>query len=322
MDNRRCFFLIDAHRLDANCGVSGCLSPAISCLDDLRAQVNDEPGRFRLPVVCFWRLHPAMRRSLFSALACVALLTVGCAAKGPQSQAAAPAASASATAEPDRSQVVRAAVEGLTTSRTAYRWEVAQPGDRVYVLTGRGGHDFARKQGTLVVSFEDAARFEQVFTPERLYIRGGTKKGSVDWMSVDRSGVKTKQLLKAPGNDPEFLLRQVIQTERYQRIGVDDVAGTSATLYRGALTQEALTLNMSPEARKKTDRMRDMLDGSIPATSNVWIDEHGRLVQVRLEMNIEGAIRSTTTLTFTEQGEPVKVRVPTGATAADTSPLV
>jgi predicted small lipoprotein YifL len=268
-----------------------------------------------------------MRRALSSTFVCVALLTAGCAAKGPESpaaaaQATAPTKAAAATAEADHTRTVRAAVEGLTTARTAYRWEVGMPGSRTYALTGKGGHDFARKQGTLVVSLEDAARFEQVFTPQRLYVRGTTTTESADWMFVDRAGLKTERILKAPGNDPECLLRQVELGERYQRLTVDDVAGVSATRYRGELTQAALTLNMTTEARKKADQMRDMLGGTIPATADVWIDEQGRLVQLQLKMDIEGTILSTTTLTLTGQGEPVKVRVPADAAEADTSSLV
>ncbi|MER8043075.1 hypothetical protein [Streptomyces sp. NPDC094032] len=267
-----------------------------------------------------------MRRSLSSALACLTLFTAGCAAKAP---AAAPkttaptaSASASATAEADHARVVKAAVEGLTSARTAYRWEVGRPGDRAYAVTGKGGHDFRQKRGTLVVGIEDAARFEQVFTPERLYLRGGTKLESADWTFVDRSEMKAERLLKAPGNDPEFLLRQAVRAERYQRVGKEDLAGTSATRYRGELTHAALTLNMSADARKKVDQMRDMLGGAIPATADVWIDGRGRLAQVRLEMIIEGVIESTTTLTLTGQGEPVKVRVPAGAVAGAPSSLV
>ncbi|GGR36025.1 hypothetical protein GCM10010282_30560 [Streptomyces roseolus] len=172
------------------------------------------------------------------------------------------------------------------------------------------------------MGLEDVARFEEVFTPERLYLRGTTTKESVDWTYVDRAGIKAERILKAPGNDPEFLMRQVLLGERYRRLAVEDVTGVSATRYQGTLTHAALTLDMSAEARKKADQMRDMLGGPIPATADVWIDQRGRLVRVRLRMDLEGLLKSTTTLSLTAQGEPVKVRVPVGAVEADTSSLV
>ncbi len=282
-------------------------------------------------LACFWS-STTMRRVLPSTLVCVALLTAGCAAKEPASPAAAPSRTSAATtttASPsasasavDHVRTVRAAVEGLTTARTEYRWEVGQTGGSTYALTGEGGHDFARKRGTLVVGLEDAARFEQVFTPKRLYLRGATKAESVDWMYVDRAEVKAERILKAPGNDPEFLLRQVLLGERYRQLAVEDVDGVSATRYQGDLTHAALTLDMSAEARKKVDQIRDMLGGAIPATADVWLDGRGRLVRVRLRMDLEGMLRSTTTLTLTGQGEPVKVRVPADAVEAETSSLV
>ncbi|MEU8759703.1 hypothetical protein [Streptomyces sp. NPDC048659] len=268
-----------------------------------------------------------MRRTLSAALVCLALFTSGCAAKGAGGSdagpaAAAPSVSAVATTEADHAAVVRKAVEGVTTARTAYRWEVGQAGGKVYAVTGKGSHDFARRQGALVVSLEEVARFEQVFTPERLYIRGSAGAESVGWTFVDRAGVKGQRLLKTPGNDPEFLLRQVVMAEGYQRVAVDDVDGVSAALYRGMLPHAALTLDMADAARKQVDQMRDMLGAPIPVTADAWIDERGRLVRVRLEMDLQGSVRSTTELTLTGLGEPVKVKVPAGAVEGSASSLV
>ncbi|NML51711.1 hypothetical protein HHL19_22390 [Streptomyces sp. R302] len=206
------------------------------------------------------------------------------------------------------------------------RWEVGQTAARTRspasALTGEGAHDFARTRGTLVVGLEDAARFEQVFTAERLYVRGTTAKGSVDWMHVDRAGVKAERILKAPGNDPEFLLRQMLMGVRYRRLAAKDVDGVSATRYPGELTHAALALGMSPEARKKVDQMRDMTGGTIPATADVWLDRRGRLMRVRLQMDLEGMLLSTATLSPSGLGEPVQVRVPADAVEAETSSLV
>ncbi|MFJ3906403.1 hypothetical protein [Streptomyces sp. NPDC090025] len=217
---------------------------------------------------------------------------------------------------------MREAVTALTTARTAYRWEIGGPDGKTYAVTGKGSHDFARKQGTLAVGLEGAARFEQVFTPKRLYIRGTAGEESVGWTFVDRAGIKSERLLKAPGNDPEFLLRQAAMGEHYQRLQVEDVAGVSATRYRGDLTHAALTLDMSAESRKKTDQMRDLLGSSIPATVDVWIDDRGRLVQVQMKLDLQGTVQSTTTLTLNGQGEPVKVHVPAGAVEGTASSLV
>ncbi|MFF9148237.1 hypothetical protein ACF1BN_25630 [Streptomyces sp. NPDC014861] len=281
-----------------------------------------------------------MRRALAPTLVCAVLLTAGCAAKEPASTASAPAATdarpsaptptasdpagaAPATPAPvDGTREVRAAVAGLGTARTAFRWQVGAPDKSTYALTGEGRHDFARKRGTLEVGLEDAARFELVFTPKHLYMRGTTQKESVDWMSTERAGIKAQRILKAPGNDPEYLVRQVAMGEKFERVGGEDVAGTPTTHYRGALPHRALTLNMTEEAREKTDQLRDMLDGTIPATAEAWIDDRGRLVRIRLGMRIDGTIASETTLTFTEPGRPVEVDVPAHSVDMPSSTMI
>ncbi|MGW6538524.1 hypothetical protein ACWGBV_20445 [Streptomyces sp. NPDC055051] len=286
-----------------------------------------------------------MRRALAPTLVCAVLLTAGCAAKetastpsastgtdarpsAPTPTASAPITEARTTAAPttpapvDGTREVRAAVAGLGTARTAFRWQVGAPDKSTYALTGEGRHDFARKRGTLEVGLEDAARFELVFTPKHLYMRGTTQKESVDWMSTKRAGIKAQRILKAPGNDPEYLVRQVAMGEKFERVGREDVAGTPTTHYRGALPHRALTLNMTEEAREKTDQLRDMLDGTIPATAEAWIDDRGRLVRIRLGMRIDGTIASETTLTFTEPGRPVEVVVPAHSVDLPSSAMI
>ncbi|KOX26948.1 MULTISPECIES: hypothetical protein [unclassified Streptomyces] len=274
-----------------------------------------------------------MRRALSSTVVCTVLLTAGCAAEptgggsAPTADAAPPKTAAplktaapatTAATAPVHTEDVRAALEatGRTTARTAYRTGIGTGTGPAYVITGEGAHDFARHRGTMAVGLARTARFEEVFTDERIYLRGTVGDEKLPWSYIDRADVEARHLLRPPGNDPAYVLEQAAMGERFERTGEEDLGGIRATRYRGLLTHAALTLRMTERAKGQGDRLRELMGGRIPATVEVWLDERKRAVRVRLALKVEGSVSSTTTLALTGLGEPVKVTVPTAEDAA------
>jgi hypothetical protein len=180
----------------------------------------------------------------------------------------------------------------------------------MYVISGKGAHDFARDRGTVSVELATAAPFEEIFADERVYLRGSADDETMPWSYVERDEVETRHMLRAPANDPEYTLRQAAMGEKFEQAGEEDLDDTPVTRYRGLLTHQALTLRMSKDAREKADQLRDLIGGRIPALVDVWVDEQKPAVQVRLSKTIEGVASSVSTLTFTELGTPVKVAAP------------
>lgn len=274
-----------------------------------------------------------MRRALSSTVVCCVLLTAGCTTteSGGNGVDATPARAARATptATPTvadsvaSTRTVRAALDvtGRTTARTAVRTELGKGAVPAYVISGEGAHDFAEDRGTVSVGLATAARFEEVFADGRVYVRGTAGDETMAWSYVDRDEVEARHILRAPANDPEYTLRQAAMGEKFQQVGEEKLNGATVTRYRGLLPHAALTLQMEKAVRAKTDRLRDLMGGRIPATVDVWVDDRKRAVQVRLSMLIEGAASSVNTLTLTELGKPVKVTVPAGE-AAESDPSI
>lgn len=137
------------------------------------------------------------------------------------------------------------------------------------------------------------------------------------WSYVDRADVEARHTLRAPGNDPEYTLRQVAMSERFTRVGEEKLNGAPVTHYRGHLPHAALTLEMAEERRAMVDKLRTLLGGPLPASADVWVDGRKQVVKVRLSLNIEGVPTSVNTLTLTDLGKPVKVTVPSTEEAAE-----
>ncbi|MFD4023386.1 hypothetical protein ACFWRV_07695 [Streptomyces sp. NPDC058576] len=210
--------------------------------------------------------------------------------------------------------MVRAAVQETrgSSARTVMKTEMGTtPGEPMYTITAKGAHDFARNSGNVTAKVGDVAEFEQVLTNDRIYIRGGTGTETMPWSYTDRADAKVQHVLRSPGNDAAHILQQASMSSGYDRFGTETVAGTATTRYSAPLSYKALVFNMAKEARGKSDQLRDMMGGEIPATADVWVDKRKRAVQIRLSLEIPGSVSSTTTLTLTDLGLAVKVTVPT-----------
>ncbi|MFD6528411.1 hypothetical protein [Streptomyces sp. NPDC060184] len=253
------------------------------------------------------------RRALFLTFACAALLAGGCGTSTPtDGTRAAESRSPSPSASADPTRTVLAAVDATrrTTAHTAHRTELGTGGEATYTLSGAGTYDFTHHRGTTDVSVGSVARFEEVFTDEKVYMRGSAGAETLEWTAVDRSAIEAQHMLRSPANDPEYTLEQAAMATDFDMSGTEKVGSAPATHYRGRLPYAALTLRMAKEPLETAEKLRDLLDGEIFVPVDVWVDRQGRAVRIRMTLQMGTAGSSVSTLTFTDLGRPVEVTVP------------
>ncbi|MEV5342950.1 hypothetical protein AB0K93_31420 [Streptomyces sp. NPDC052676] len=262
-----------------------------------------------------------MRRPLVLAAA-AALLCAGCSTAGTGHRGkpapASPSAASPSAAAAEPGSVVRAAVEALREDSAAFRQKVELEGEgEVYGLTITGGFDFAADKGHLVVALPGGAidRSDQVFAGGKIYVSGTEGIDEHAWGVMPREEAEAHYLLRAPLNDPEHVLRQIVAMREITREGEESVHGVRAVRYRGILDHRTVTLRMARDVRVRMDQARDMLGSDLPVFADAWVDDRGRLVQTRMSANLSGA-RVTVTMALSDIGEPVRVTVPPAADAA------
>lgn len=263
-------------------------------------------------------------RFLSVALVCVAALSSGCTQTSDSKAQPAASDESAASSSADYTRKVRAALQETlgSSARTVMKTDMGtSPDEPTYTITAKGAHDFARNAGKVTAKVGDVAEFDQVLTDDRIYIRGGTGTEAMPWHYTDRADAKVQHMLRPPGNDAAHLLQQASMSSGYDRFGTEKVAGTATTRYHAPLSYRALVLNMTEEAREKSDQLRDMMGGSIPAATDVWVDGKGQAVRIRLSLNIPGSVSSITTLTLSELGRAVDVVVPTAEGAEESEAL-
>ncbi|MFD8236191.1 hypothetical protein ACFV20_30465 [Streptomyces sp. NPDC059696] len=259
-----------------------------------------------------------MHRPLVLAAAAV-LLCAGCSTADAGNRDKAAGASPSASSADARS-AVRAAVAALREGSAEFRQEVELKGEgQVYSLTVAGGFDFAGDKGHLAVDFPGGAieHSDQVFADGKIYISGAEDIGKDAWGVMPRDKAEAHYLLRAPLNDPEHVVEQIAAMREITRASEENVQGVRAVRYRGILDHRTVTLRMAHDVRTRMNQVRDALGSDLPVFADVWVDGRGRLVQLRMSVNLSGA-QSTLTMTLSDIGEPVRVTVPR---AADTVPV-
>ncbi|MFD5338062.1 LolA-like protein [Streptomyces hawaiiensis] len=263
-----------------------------------------------------------MRRPLVLAAAAATLLCAGCSTTdaGNRDKSAAGSSSSSSSPSSGSGSAVRAAVAALREDRAGFRQKFELEGEgQVYVLTITGGFDFAADKGHLAVDLPGGAidHSDQIFADSKIYISGVQGIGEDTWGVMSRGQAKAHYLLRAPLNDPEHVLQQIAAMRKISREGEENIQGVRAVRYRGILDHRTVTLRMAPDVRTKMNQARDTLGSDLPVFADAWVDGQGRLVQIRMSVNMSGA-RVTLTMALSDIGEPVRVTVPR---AADTVPV-
>jgi hypothetical protein len=179
-----------------------------------------------------------------------------------------------------------------------------------YVFAIAGAFDLAGDKGRLTVELEDSGMdpVEEVFVGDTVYVRGSRAVDARKWASAVRSEALTRFFLRAPLNDPEHLLRQMMAMRQVSNEGREQVNGAPAVHYRGTIDHATATLRMTTQTKQGLDALREKLGDDVPVYADVWVDATGRAVQVRL--SYFGGMKAVTTLTLSDFGTPVKAEAP------------
>ncbi|MFF3491395.1 hypothetical protein ACFYWS_08595 [Streptomyces sp. NPDC002795] len=229
----------------------------------------------------------------------------------------------SAESPADHAATVRAAV-GATRSTSAHTAQQVDlsAGTRTFRISTTGGFDMAADRGELTVRMREQPAIEvrEVFAGDDVHVRGASALDA-GWGTVPRAKATAHALLRAPLNDPEYLLGQIADLREVSDEGEETVGGVRATHYRGTLDHTTITRRLAADTRKKTDQLRDYLGEDIPVFADVWVDAKGRVVRARTALDLpQAGAKMKVTLNLSRLGAPVKVTVPESSTpAADTN---
>lgn len=254
-----------------------------------------------------------MRTALpFAAVIASIVVCAGCVASGPEDGGS---AREEAEAAVDAAEVVREAI--TATRRTSAHTEqtVDTSGDgQEFRFTVNGGFDFARDRGALSGRLQQQPDlpFEQILADDNVYVRDASGLDAKDWGVMPRTKAESHYALRAPVNDPEYLLQQISRIHNVSDIGTKTVGGVRMTRYRGMLNHAALTYRMASDVRSKVGQARKLLEDDLPVFAEVWVDPQGKVSRTRTELNL-GGVQMTMTMTLSDLGVPVEVKVPRSA---------
>ncbi|MFZ3569003.1 hypothetical protein ACOKM5_18775 [Streptomyces sp. BH097] len=258
--------------------------------------------------------------SLAAALATAAALCTACSA-GPRSDAG---KNGSAESPADHAATVRAAVEATRATSAHTKQQLDLSADaRTFRISTTGGFDMAADRGELTVRMREqpAVEFHEIFAGDVVHVRGVSALEGERWGTVARAKATAHALLRAPLNDPEYLLGQIADLRNVSDEGEASIDGVRTTHYRGTLDHATLTRRLAADTRKKADQLRDYLGDDIPVFADAWVDAKGRVVRTRTVLNLPQAdTKMKVTLSLSRLGAPVKVTVPESSTpGADTN---
>jgi len=162
-------------------------------------------------------------------------------------------------------------------------------GDERYVLTISGWYDLQRDTGQLAVDFPGGAisHLDEVLTPDFLFFRAKGMPNLPDgyWGSTPRDEVRAHYLLRSPGNEPEYVLRQVSEIKEAARmVRSEQVRGAPATRYSGLLPAETLVRGIAGRSQDQVAAVKAVLGEGGGAETDVWVDHHNRVVRVVIQI--------------------------------------
>lgn len=204
---------------------------------------------------------------------------------------------------------VRSAVAASrNTSERISETIVIANGASTYTLTISGSFDMGADKGALAVDLSGKAHMDEVFAGTTVCLRGPGGPGR-KWAKTVRDQAQAHFILRAPLNDPEFVLQQIAAMDQVSKGAPSKVDGVSATHYSGTLGLAPLTLRMAASTRRDLTEVNGGL-GALDVDADVWVDPAGRVVRTRTYFNLENT-SVTATMTLSDIGRPVTVAVPT-----------
>lgn len=264
-----------------------------------------------------------MRRSVtLISISAIAVLASGCSSgsedRAVEDKEQATSAASSPAPAVDAGREVQAAGDATkqSTARIDNRIRVTGMGQD-FTTTVKGAFDMKADQGRLKVSLartgtasEATVPLDEIFRGSTVYFRMPEEtNGDTGWRSTSRDEAEVHAVLRAPLNDPEFVLRQVSMAHSFTAVGEEKVNGVPARHYTGKLNHEALLLRMVKERREKVEGPMTEMGDSLPATADVWVTKDGLITRLLLGCDF-GSMRVSSTMDLTDLGKPVTVASP------------
>ncbi|MEU8893522.1 hypothetical protein [Streptomyces sp. NPDC048442] len=264
-----------------------------------------------------------MRRSAtLISISAIAVLASGCSsgsegqATGGKEQATSAASSPAPAADAGRE--VQAAVDTTkqSTARIDDRIRVTGMGQD-FTTTVKGTFDMKADRGRLKVSLaqtgtssDAAVPLDEIFHGNTVYFRMPEEtNGDTGWRSTSRDKAEVHSVLRAPLNDPEFVLRQVSMAHSFTAAGEQKVNGVRARHYTGKLNHKPVLLRMVKERREKVEEPMVKIGDRLPATADVWVTKDGLVTRILLVCDL-GSMKVSSTMNLTGLGKPVTVASP------------
>lgn len=156
---------------------------------------------------------------------------------------------------------------------------------------------------------------------EQILQQLGVAPGSGTWVQLDKNSpnsviaqLATEMEVHTQTQGPQQIQSLATDGQSMKEIGAEDVGGTATTHYQVMIDgQRALELSgsgaSSPEAAQA-------LPDAVPL--DLWVDDQNRLVQVKMESEVEGQVL-TLMMGFTGFDDPVDVVVPAPGKLAEPS---
>ncbi|MFF4716723.1 hypothetical protein ACFY2V_35805 [Streptomyces eurythermus] len=264
-----------------------------------------------------------MRRSAtLISVSAIAVLASGC-SSGSEGQAAGDKEQRTSTASSpapavDAGREVQVAVDTTrqSTARIDDRIRLTGMGED-FTTTVKGAFDMKADRGSLEVSLAQTGTSSEAAVPLDEIFHGGTvyfrmpeeMNGDTGWRSTSRDKAEVHAVLRAPLNDPEFVLRQVSLAHGFTAAGEEKVNGVPARHYTGKLNHKPLLLRMAKERREKVEEPMVQIGDAFPATADVWVTEDGLITRI-VEVCDLGSAKVSSTMNLTDLGKPVTVASP------------
>ncbi|WP_381562082.1 hypothetical protein [Streptomyces eurythermus] len=252
----------------------------------------------------------------------IAVLASGCSsgsegqAAGDKEQRTSRASSPAPAVDAGREVQVAVDTTRRSTARIDDRIRLTGMGED-FTTTVKGAFDMKADRGSLEVSLAQTGTSSEAAVPLDEIFHGGTvyfrmpeeMNGDTGWRSTSRDKAEVHAVLRAPLNDPEFVLRQVSLAHGFTAAGEEKVNGVPARHYTGKLNHKPLLLRMAKERREKVEEPMVQIGDAFPATADVWVTEDGLITRI-VEVCDLGSAKVSSTMNLTDLGKPVTVASP------------
>ena len=203
-------------------------------------------------------------------------------------------------------------------------------------LNGEGLFDLKAKRGRLTMTTsvpgQGDVRVEEIIDGLVLYMRSdalaGALPGGKTWLKIDlvaagrKTGVDLSQLQQlSGGGDPTQFLSYLSKAGDVQKVGSEDINGTSTTHYHATIDFDKLAGSAGSAAASV--RQVQKLTGQKTLPTDIWIDSSQRVRRQTVAITVKQPVPISVDLTidYKRFGVPVDDHAPAAADTADVADI-